>query len=450
MIGMYQKTEVVGYTTSPSSPFHFCFVMKEDARVFVGDFVVVKDKDQVILGQVYKIQREMFPPPYVITTEETLSEETRSVVIAKAKVLGAIGEKGELKSAFPLNFNLPVHIAKPRVLSETLVIHKSRRRVAIGHIVGTDVPIELDMEQLLRGGFLIAGVTGSGKSFTSSILALECAKNGISTIIFDLQNEYVKLLRELSLASKYQINIRVFSPLGERGRLLRIDFAEVGADFFESFLGLTEVQADALDRALHELRDAGVRRPSLEEIYEFLRTQKRFHPVARTTLLRKLERIRASEILKFEESTPLSEIIRPYTISVIELDTTPPELIEMIICWTFNKLLNQKRNVKPTLLILEQADRFIKLAEKVLSLGRRYSLSLGLVSQRPAKLSEYIALCSNAILHKIVNSADLMSLNEYLPIPKRILRQLQDLRVGEVCIIGSTVNFPLIVRVGPA
>jgi len=448
-----EQGQVLGYTTSPSSPYYFTFIVNKESKVFEGDFVIVRDGEQLILGQIAKIYRRTFHSLDIsLAVEKDFVEYRRSVVVAKVRVLGAIRDSERLESAFPVDFGLPVFKAPGDLIAKVAAGENVILAVQLGKIVGTDISIKLDLKRLLEGNILVAGAPGSGKTYTSALLAIQCARNFIPVVIFDMYAEYSALINKLLHLHKKEITIEVktFSTFEKRNtELLRIDFTEIGPKFLQSFLGLTEIQAEALDNTLRELRMRGVGSPSFDDIYEILKEKKRFHPVARSTLLRKLERMHEMGLFKFEQSTPISHIIRPGKISIIELDRANFETIEMTISWIFNKIMASKDdNKEGVFLILENAHEFRKIIQKILRAGRKYRVSLCVVSDRIAELYELIGLCSNAFLHRILSRHDMEALERHFPIHPSVLKQLPNLRTGEAYIVGDVVTFPVIIRVG--
>ncbi|MDK2464715.1 MAG: ATP-binding protein [Candidatus Korarchaeota archaeon] len=87
-----------------------------------------------------------------------------------------------------------VYRAGPRAL-EALMGRRSSP-VRIGTLRGTDVPVDLDAEDLLRH-MIVIGTTGTGKSWFRGLLMEELHDLGVPQLNFDPAGEYVEAVREL-------------------------------------------------------------------------------------------------------------------------------------------------------------------------------------------------------------------------------------------------------------
>jgi hypothetical protein len=123
------------------------------------------------------------------------------------------------------------------------------------------------------------------------------------------------------------------------------------------------------------------------------------------------------------------------------------------------ELLNDDRRKNPIHLVLDEAHRYIKkdykyllrenVFERIAREGRKFSLYLLVSSQRPSELSEtVISQCSNFIIHRIQNEADMRYINAVLPyFSEDFVNKIKQSIPGEALIFGNCVSMPLHVTI---
>ena len=128
----------------------------------------------------------------------------------------------------------------------------------------------------------------------------------------------------------------------------------------------------------------------------------------------------------------------------------------------FNKILNQgEKTETPILLLYEEAHIYVpksdllkykasKLAiERIAKEGRKYGVTLGIVSQRPSEISETIfSQCNNFIAMRLTNPEDQNYVKRLLPDTLGNLTEtLPTLQSGEALLIGESIILPSLVRI---
>jgi len=156
-------------------------------------------------------------------------------------------------------------------------------------------------------------------------------------------------------------------------------------------------------------------------------------------------------------------------IMILDLSTVEDEIVEVISC-VLSRIIYETvkefdpRNSFPINLILEEAHRYIgndpqrsflkanKIFEAIAKEGRKFGLFLTISSQRPSELSETVlSQCSNFIVHRIQNPADLSHIRQITPhISDTILRRLPSIPTQHALIFGQSVNLPTTFKVSQA
>ena len=200
----------------------------------------------------------------------------------------------------------------------------------------------------------------------------------------------------------------------------------------------------------------------------------------------KLNDDRLSFILKpFKDGTDefktqdLSSIIKQFigydddccsNITIIDLSGIPFEVLSLVVslisriifdfCFYYKSLKGQGDEA-PFLLVLEEAHNYIpqskgarysavkKSIERIAKEGRKYGLSLMIVSQRPSEISETIfSQCSNFVAMRLTNPTDQQYVKRLLPDSvSAITDSLPTLERQEALIIGDSIPIPTIVKI---
>ncbi|MEG3036494.1 MAG: ATP-binding protein, partial [Bacilli bacterium] len=115
----------------------------------------------------------------------------------------------------------------------------------------------------------------------------------------------------------------------------------------------------------------------------------------------------------------------------------------------------------PLLLVFEEAHKYVpksdlarfkssKLAiERIAKEGRKYGVTLAIVSQRPSEISETIfSQCNTFIAMRLTNPDDQNYVKKLLPDTLgNLTSKLNSLSAGEALLIGESVPMPSIVKI---
>ena len=165
--------------------------------------------------------------------------------------------------------------------------------------------------------------------------------------------------------------------------------------------------------------------------------------------------------------------INKENISIVDLSGIPFEVISITVslisrlvfdfCFHYSKFQHDKNllNDIPVMIVCEEAHNYIprsdlaeyksskKSLERIAKEGRKYGLSLMVVSQRPSEVSETIfAQCNNFIALRLTNNRDQSYIKSLLPDSTATIGEiLPNLVPGECIVVGDSIIMPSIVKV---
>lgn len=179
---------------------------------------------------------------------------------------------------------------------------------------------------------------------------------------------------------------------------------------------------------------------------------------------------------RHKSSATLEDLLRDFVglgepkrqVTVIDLSPVPVELRPVIsaqigrLAYEFN-YWNPRRYDFPLLLVCEEAHQYIpkesdprfvgtrRAMERIAKEGRKYGVTLCLVSQRPTELSATVlSQCGNYLCLRISNADDQEYVRRLLPAGARNLAdKLASLRRGEILTLGDASPLPTRIQVDP-
>ncbi len=370
-----------------------------------------------------------------------------------------------------------------------------------------DYHLSLNPRAMFSRHFAILGQTGAGKSWTVTSLIQNTIKTmpNAHLILLDLHGEYcwkdqngnlqsafpeerVNYVNALELEMPYWI--MTYADLVD----LFIDRSDPGASIQMAFMrevlqilkrktakeiGLKTVSIDtpiyfSLVEMFHQFKNANEERKDFGKVKgalfgqfdEFLvRMQSRFNDVRYDFLLK--PKVRTN-------STTLSALLREFiglgvykaNVTVIDLSAVPVDVRPAIsaqvgrLVFEFN-YWNPSRREFPITLICEEAHAYIprekssqfegtrKMMERIAKEGRKYGVSIGVVSQRPTELSEtMLSQCSSFICLRTTNPDDQEYIRRLVPEGEGDLADiLTSLGRGEALVLGEASPLPTRVQI---
>ncbi len=152
-------------------------------------------------------------------------------------------------------------------------------------------------------------------------------------------------------------------------------------------------------------------------------------------------------------------------ISIIDLSGVPSDIVTVVVAvlsrMVFDYAIWSRREPqRPILLVCEEAHRYVpsdrvttgvavrKILERIAKEGRKYGVSLGLITQRPSDLAEgVLSQCGTIISMRLNNERDQAYVRNAMPEGARgFLDSIPALRNRECIICGEGVTIPIRVR----
>lgn len=159
-------------------------------------------------------------------------------------------------------------------------------------------------------------------------------------------------------------------------------------------------------------------------------------------------------------------------VTIVDLSGVPFEVLSITVslisrlifdfCFHYSKLQHSQRKLNdiPVMLVCEEAHNYVprheqaayrasrKSIERIAKEGRKYGLSLMVVSQRPSEVSETIfAQCNNFISLRLTNDADQNYVRRLFPDNANAITEiLPNLAPGECVVVGDAVLLPAVVK----
>lgn len=354
----------------------------------------------------------------------------------------------------------------------------------------TGLPVYLMTNELLGKHFAVLGTTGSGKSCSVTVLLqaiLEAAPSG-HIILLDPHNEYCKAFgTKAEVIDPTTLNLPHWLLNFEESSELFVGKSEYAATSQTNILkeailsarrsyGTAGIPADGITvdtpvpytlgevLAAIELQAAGLS-PSKRESHD--------------KIIGKIKSMQADKRFSFlvlpdaDVTDSLSDIIKLYLripvgdkpISIIDLSGVPSDVVDVVVSvlcrMVFDFAVWSPRPVKvPILLVCEEAHRYAPRSDaaafqptkqalaRIAKEGRKYGVSLGLISQRPSELAETIlSQCNTLIALRMSNEQDQHFVQRALPDAVRsLIDSLPTLRAQEALIVGEGTVVPVRVR----
>ncbi|MEQ9607197.1 MAG: DUF87 domain-containing protein [Kiloniellaceae bacterium] len=352
------------------------------------------------------------------------------------------------------------------------------------------LPAYLVTDDLLGKHFAILGTTGSGKSCALATVmhAILGAHPFGHVVLLDPHNEYTRAfdgLAEVVTPENLQLPywllnfeemVEVMCSRDDNNRsseafILKDAIATARRAAIENEDDRRHVTVDTpvpypLSALLHNIEAAMGQLQKAEQAKPYLRLRSR------------IENLRADRRYAFmfsglsvRDTLPdiLARIIRVPVegkpLTIFDLSGVPSEIVDVVVSLLCRTLFDfavwsARDEAVPVLLICEEAHRYIpeeagrsfeptrRVIARIAKEGRKYGLSLGLVSQRPSELSETIlSQCSTLFALRMGNQKDQDFVRRALPeSAEGMLSSLPALRNQQAVVVGEGVVLPMRIR----
>jgi DNA helicase HerA-like ATPase len=395
----------------------------------------------------------------------------------------------------------PIYIADDQTLASVL----SKKQVGdvgsalIGSLLsrGPDaVPVTLDVRGFTSTHLAIIASTGAGKSYLASVIIEELMRpyNRASILIVDPHGEYGTLEEMMGrdefqasgsaelTTGGYEPEVRIIQPDQVRVRIASLTLG----DLRYLLPNLSEKMHYQLGRTYNATRRKYGDKWTLGQFMVTLRAGDEDHPVTDPDADLELEQdatigalmwrvnsvLGHSKIFDDFEHMELEKLFRPGQCSVLQLNEIDQREQQVIVATLLRRLNQARMDTEkglagegdenylpyPTFVLIEEAHNYAPanadvvtshILKTVLSEGRKFGVSVGLISQRPGRLdSDVLSQCMTQCIMRIVNPIDQARVAESVEsVGRDLLKELPALSKGQVIVAGNAVNTPLLCRV---
>jgi DNA helicase HerA-like ATPase len=375
----------------------------------------------------------------------------------------------------------------------TIFAPASRSNLRIGtlhHDAGQ--PAFVLVNDLLRKHFAVVGSTGSGKSCAVSLLlsAILADYPGAHIVLIDPHNEYGRAFgraAEVVNVDNLQLPFWLFDFEEAVGILVRggtVQEQQAQALILKDVITRARRQYAGENHAATTL---SVDTPTPFRVTDLLRfinegmgrLDKPDTSLPYLRLRTRLESLRDDRRFSFMFSDwllgqdALSQIVgrllrvpvngKPLTI--MDLSSVPSEIADVVVSLSCRLLFDfavwaDRNRMPPVLLVCEEAHRYVPADERlgfgataraitrIAREGRKYGISLALVSQRPSELSaQALSQCGTVFALRLANELDQRFLETVMPDSARAnVAALSSLATQEAIVCGEGVPLPMRIR----
>ncbi|MBC5792585.1 MAG: ATP-binding protein [Nanohaloarchaea archaeon] len=431
------------------------FMVHEELDIGKGGFVQLQNDGTVIgrIAEVYKAN-EYFEDAESVSEMDVRQKfpvDDWEVSIAKVSIMGKFKEdmiRRVTKSPRP---GTSVKKAKSELVREFLGLDENG--LELGEVQQQNLAASFDMTDTLQKHFAVLAQSGAGKSYSTSVMLEELLDRQKSPAIVavDPHGDYTCFAED----ENYMDRTKVF-----RDQNISIAVKDLSADQIAGFFnGMSGPQREELNEVLRNLQRGENKDFNLEDVENRLE-RKEMNDKVKYALMRKLRKLQGMNIFG-RSNSPSKKDVEPGKLNIIDLSETIDHQKKQIIAAFFTNQFFKKRrqgNIPPVLMLFEEAHNFAQnsapspsrsIIEKIAREGRKFHCSLGLISQRPVKLSTTaLSQCNTQFILRVTNPNDLEHIAQSSEgITSEVKAQIPGLKTGEGIVIGEAVNYPTFIDV---
>ena len=464
----YEKVGVIYGNVGTNS-----FDCRVCAHLERSEYVMVKHEDYgMVLCQVGTLIRKSN-----LTLSKSLDipegTEIRDVITAHIDVIGYRDDRGLLLSPrTTFMAGSSVLRADPAFIKKVLglqIHHKTDGYIGILH--GHDIPVALNINDLLQRHACILAKTGGGKSYMSGDIIEELMKHDVTCMIIDPHGEY-GAMRDIGKPGdprfkvkprSYKSRIREFAVSNDSGdkniKPLRFTFRTLEAKEILELLRSKDPRTylSPLKKALEKVREKK-QFYSVRDLIDVLNEDQENRMPA---LISELEYIDEMGVFS-SKGNAIDQLIETGKATIINLKGVAPDIQQMIVkrLATVAFEMRKKDIVPPMMMVVEEAHNYCPQGTTVLSSkplatiaseGRKFGLGLMVISQRPAKIDKNVlSQCGTQIILKVTNPNDVKAIAQSIEgLTNGMTDEIQTMPIGMAMIVGAGIESPLLVEVRP-
>jgi len=448
----------------------FSFVILSP-KVRKGQFVKVQSGSGFVLASVTEITRAN----RYFERAESVAEYERNLPldqsfptgeweysVANARVHGVFEGENIVRSTFPVAPGCRVVIAEDALLKKFLQLDDNG--LELGALQHHSLPAKISMGRLLQKHVAILAMSGSGKSYFTSVLIEELldrkpSQGRMAVVVLDSHGEYVGFK-----STQYGKSTNVVGA-----KKFRIAFRKITPQMLAEWApDISSAQVRELGPIMEALKKEGKEKHeayTLEDLIarvEATMDDKKGN--MKKPLLAWLSELRSLRLFGATDSPKLEEAVSPGMLTVFDLseidNMRKKQIMVSYLCKRLFRL-RKREKIPPFALVVEEAHNFApEKADRRTALakgpiitiareGRKFGACLCLISQRPVHLATTaLAQCNTNVILRITNPFDVDHVGKSCEgIDKAMLDSITTLRVGEALFVGEAVGSPVFVKI---
>ena len=399
--------------------------------------------------------------------------EIKDVITAHIDVIGYRDERNLLLSPrTTFMAGSEVKRADPSLIRKVLGLEIDPKTDGyIGILHGHDLPIALDINELLQRHACILAKTGGGKSYMSGDIVEELMKHNVTCMIIDPHGEY-GAMRDPGVPGNPRFKVK---PKGYKSKIKEFAVANDSNDKNIRPLRFTFRTLEARE-ILELLRTKDLRTylPPLKRALESLREVKEFYSVKdlintlnkdpenkNPVLVSELEYIDEMNVFS-SRGNAIDQLIEEGKTTIINLKGVSPDIQQLIVkrLSTVAFEMRKRNAIPPMMMVVEEAHNFCPQGVQVMSSkplatiaseGRKFGLGLMVITQRPAKVDKNVlSQCGTQIILKVTNPNDIKAISQSIEgLTNGMTDEIQTMPIGMAMVVGAGIESPLLIEVRP-
>jgi DNA helicase HerA-like ATPase len=477
------ETELGTIVSTPESPSpsRVDFVVLK-GKVHQGQFVEIPFSEGTLIGMITNVLKTNKYFERADAVKEFEAQGTKlfeqfpvndwEYMLAQVNPLGVFTQTNIKRTTFPPSPGTKVYNAQPENIVLFLGLDEEKG-IELGEMEFHPVKIKINLSRLLQKHLSILAQSGAGKSWTVSCLLEELLErkkeNGrIAIVVFDVHGEYTNFAEPCTDKKfvDYSGKTRLI-----RARDLKIGVPKLNVGMFAMLLpNVSPAQKRELGKAIDALQSKmkdGLGPYDLQDIKSELMSElgnKEGKESVITTLLGWLNELEGMRLFGKADNPSLLDLVQPGILTVVDLsDIIYQRKKQVIVGYLAQRLFNERKDgaIPPTTIILEEAHNFIPektskheatakyIFRTIAREGRKFGVSLCLISQRPVQLdTTTLSQCNTQLLLRITNPYDIKHIGESAEgLSSESLTMLTSLKVGEGVLVGEAVNAPTFFKI---
>lgn len=333
-----------------------------------------------------------------------------------------------------------------------------------------DANVVLPIDAFSSTHLAVLASTGSGKSFTASVVIEEMMRpqSRAAVLVFDPHGEYDTLpdMRNDEHASvfsngEYTPDVNIVQPDEINIAIPDLNYGDL--------LALLDSPSDRMKYVLHEawrnLQEESNDISVHDLVTECYDVDGQDSDTA-SALDWRLQRALGRDLFVRASRDRLTDLVAPGQVTVLQLNRLSEEDQQMLAAALLRKLYEAREQAMrgdddrldfPLFTLLEEGHRFapdgtarsLGILRTILSEGRKFGFGVGIISQRPSKIDQdVLSQCGTQVTMKIQNPTDQKAIETSVEAAgEDVLKELPRLTPGQAVVSGDAMNTPVLIQV---